>query len=257
MGVLPLELPDSVRGVSPAALDQMLCHANPAAWAERRRGFENAPFHEEWYDLMVTESRVCCVAPREHAKTEVWTINGTAWASIEYPGTWTYVFSNTKDQAEGFLERIVAAVEQVSPELLVRAPVRTRSQMVFSNGSRVTVAGAGKAVRSAHPDLIIGDDVLKEETTRSDYQRRKMANWWFGTVSNMAHPGTVRTLRGGRQVVMPPTKVFLVGTPFHGSDLLLGMAKNKMYRYRRYAAEFHPSDRVTVNGKLTWAIEAG
>lgn len=245
-------LPDELLGLSKDELDEVLCRAHPGVWAERKRGFVNAPFHWEWYDLM-DEPRVCCIAPREHAKTECWTINQTAWRSIYQPGTWTYIFSQTKEQGEGFLERIDIAVEQAAPELTARMGVDTKTTSRYANGSKVSIAGAGKAVRSAHPDVIIADDILSEEGSRSEYQRQKTSNWFFGTVSNMAHPGTIRTLKGGRQVWMPRTKVHVIGTPFHQSDLLLGMRSNTMYRFRRYAAEFDPEARVAG----TWAVEVG
>jgi hypothetical protein len=43
--------------------------------------------------------------------------------------------------------------------------------------------------------------------------------------------------------------VHLVGTPFHSSDLLMGMRANPIYEYRRYSAEFD------VTGDDTWAVE--
>lgn len=39
---------------------------------------------------------------------------------------------------------------------------------------------------------------------------------------------------------MPPTRVHLVGTPFHQQDLLMNMAENPLYTFRRYAAEYEP-----------------
>jgi hypothetical protein len=45
-------------------------------------------------------------------------------------------------------------------------------------------------------------------------------------------------------VVMPATKVHLVGTPFHQQDLLMSMRSNPVYEFRRYAAEFDPADLV-------------
>ena len=246
-------LPEGLGAIAPETLRELVVKANPAAWAELRRGFENAPFHQEWYELVKTGRRVCVVAPREHAKTEVFTVNATAWRSIYNPGLWTYIFSETAEQGYEFKARIDSAIEDVAPELVQRMKSHTLRESIYSNGARVTVAGAGKAVRSTHPDVIIADDVLSEKNTGSKQQRDRLSRWFFGTVSNMAHPGTVRTVRGYGRLVMPPTRIFLVGTPFHEADLLMGMKANPMYVYRRYAAEFHEADRV--NG--SWAVEVG
>lgn len=249
MSAGPLEV---ARTVPWSLVVERACRADPAIWAREKRGFENAPHHEEWYRLMRTAKRLAVAAPREHAKTEVFTVNQTAWRSIYQPGIWTYVFASTLDQGKGMKARIDEAIREAKPELVDNAWKDAADEAVYSNGSRITVAGAGKAVRSAHPDIIIGDDVLEEETCLTSYQRQKTSRWWFGTVSNMAHPGDTRTWRGVRRR-FAATKVFLVGTPFHGNDLLLGMRSNPLYRFYRYAAEFRPEDLVE-EGSL--AVEA-
>lgn len=218
---------------------EMLCRANPGVWAEEKRGFVNADFHWEWYRYLTRAKRLAVVAPREHAKTEVFTVNATAHRVIYQPGIWTYLFASTLEQAEKIKERIDNAVAEVQPDLFDSAQSASVKESVYANGSRLTVAGAGKAVRGAHPDIIIGDDVLEEGNCLTAHQRKKTAQWWFGTVSNMAHPGTTRFVKGKR-IDMPPTRVFLVGTPFHAQDLLMSMKENPMYRYRRYSAEYDP-----------------
>lgn len=224
-------------------MTRWLFENSPAFWAESTRGFRNADFHLEWYRLFRDERRLALIAPREHAKTEVGTVNMTVWRSIHQEGIWTYVFAATTELAEELKARIDAAMTEVRPDLVSSASRMSKRTSLYGNGSRITVAGVGKAVRSAHPDVIIGDDVLSEETTRTSYQRRKMRAWWFGAVAGMAHPGTQRIVKGRRRT-FPPTVIQLVGTPFHKDDLLNGMKSNAAYTYRRYAAEFQPEDLV-------------
>jgi hypothetical protein len=252
-------LPEALRSLPRDVAEDLMCRADAGIWAERRRGMTNAPLHWEWYDLLLRETRCAVCAPREHAKTEVFTVNGTAHRSIYAPGTWTYVFANTADQAEKIKDRIDSAIEESHPHLVEYAKVMSMKTSVYANGSMVTVAGAGKAVRGAHPDWIVGDDVMEESSALTALQRRKLERWWLGTVGGMAHPGTTRVLpkwnkrdkrsRDDRAVRMPPTRVFLVGTPFHSQDLLLNMRLNPLYRYYRYAAEYGPGDLV-VPGSL-------
>lgn len=239
-----LRLPSEFMGLSEAQVNELLCRANPGVWAEQRRGFTNAALHWEWYNLATSAARLAVVAPREHAKTECLTVNMTAWRSIFQPGTWTYVFANTKEQGVEIKDRIDEAVREDRPMLVENARTMTKSESRYWNYSRVTVAGAGKAVRGAHPDIIIGDDVMEEDTAMSRAHREKLARWWFGTIGGMAHPGTFRKVLGGKKVPMPATRVFLVGTPFHHEDLLMSMRTNPMYKYRRYAAEYRPGDLV-------------
>lgn len=225
------------------------CAAHPGVWSERKLGFKNEPFHWEWYELGLRERRLCVVAPREHAKTEVFSVNSTAHHVVYSPGMWQYVFSATMDQAKMILERIASTVAQVAPELVDNAIRFATQEVIFANSARVTVSSVGKAVRGVHPDRIVGDDILEESTTLTSYQRKRMERWWFGTVGPMAHPGVTRPLRwtaggGGQKLWHPPTKITLVGTPFHQLDLLMAMRENPLYRFRRYAAEFDPGDRV-------------
>lgn len=228
-------------------LEELMCKEHLGVWTARRRRLEMAPLHYEWCELRMTESRLCVVAPREHSKSETFTVNGTAWDSIYKPGTWTYIFANSADQAIAMVGRIRQAVETTAPWLVTSAFRDTQREITFGNYSRVSSAGSGKAVRGAHPDVIIGDDVLEGGNTYSKVKRDATRDWWFGTVGGMAHAGTFRTLGPGKdapRVWMPPTRVFLVGTPFHKGDLLLNMKTNPMYKYRRYAAEFEPHELV-------------
>lgn len=227
---------------------ELACKAHLGVWAEVKRGLVNADLHWEWSELAMSRSRLCVVAPREHAKTEVFTVNQIAWRCTYTPGLQCYVFAQTGDQAAALKARIDTAIEDTAPWMTAgpyAAANKTESR--YANWSTVKAAGAGKGVRGEHPDLVIGDDVLEEGNTLTAHQRKAASRWWFGTVGGMAHPGTTRAIGKGehaRRVVIPPTKVHLVGTPFHRQDLLMGMRENPLYEFRRYAAEFDPGDLV-------------
>ena len=225
------------------------CASHPGVWAERRLAFANEPHHWEWYELELRHRRLCVVAPREHGKSEVFSVNRTAHMVCYRPGSWQYIFSQTVTQAKLILERIVSMVAQVAPELVDGAHRFSTSEVIFGNHARVTVASVGQSVRGPHPDRIVGDDILEEATTLTAYQRKRLERWWFGTVAPMAHPGVHRPLRwSGEQrsakLWHPATTIVLVGTPFHKLDLLMSMKENPMYSFRRYAAEFREEDLI-------------
>lgn len=247
MVVTTIDLPASWGRTQWAEVQELACKAHLGVWAETKRGLENAAHHWEWSELAMTRNRLCVVAPREHAKSEVFTVNQVCWRCRYTPGLWAYVFTQTSDQASKIKERIDAAMWETEPWMIEGQHAQNSSETVFANWSRVSVAGAGRSVRGVHPDLIIGDDVLEEGNCLTHLQRKRMESWWFGTVGGMAHPGTVRTLgrsTEARKVAIPPTKVHLVGTPFHQQDLLMSMRDNPLYEFRRYAAEFEPEDLV-------------
>lgn len=209
-------------------------------WAEAKRGYSNAAVHWAWYGLAQRARRAAILAPREHGKSEIFSVNNAAWHSIYRPGFWTYIFCNSGDQGEKILARTVAAVNQVAPALLEHPKVLHTKEVVFTNDARITVRGSGAAVRGAHPDLIIGDDVQDENNTGTQMQRDRLKSWWFGTVGGMAHPGTTRVVqrikRPAEVMEFPATRILIVGTPFHSLDLLMGCRENEMYDWRLFGA---------------------
>jgi hypothetical protein len=247
LGGVVVTVPEGLLGLPQEHVVELACRAHLGVWAERKRGLRNAALHWEWCELAMSRSRLAVVAPREHAKSETFTVNQVVWRSIYTPGMWSFVFGQTGDQSKELLARIKGAMWQVAPWMMQDAHEENSTKIIFANWARCDVAGAGKSVRGAHPDLIVGDDVLEEGNALTAFQRKRVERWWFGTVGGMSHPGTSRPL--GREanaphVWMPPTRVHLVGTPFHSQDLLMGMRDNPLYEFRRYAAEYEPGDLV-------------
>lgn len=233
---------------SRADADELACKAHLGVWMEQKRGFTNSPLQWEWSELAMTMAKAAINAPRDHSKSETWTVSQTAWRCRYIPGTNVLILGSTDDLAKELLVRIDQALLETDPWMLRgRDVINNVKHSRYSNWSEVKVAGAGKKVRGKHPDVIIGDDVLDEESCATSYQRRKTARWWSGTVGGMSHPGEWRTLGdypGAPRVWMPPTIVHLVGTPFHQQDLLMSMRENPIFKYRRYAAEYDERDLV-------------
>ena len=257
-GSKPVRYPDLTGLTVPEGVE-WACSQHPGVFSERKLGYVNQLHHWEWYEL-VHAPRLAIVAPREHAKSEVFSVVTTAHHAIYRPGCWQIVFSNTQDQGKIILERILSAVSVAAPLLLDGPPRMTTTDAVLGNWSRITVAGVGKSFRGVHPDRIVGDDIMKEENTHTNHARQKLEAWWFGTVGPMAHPGVERAMRWGRLapqgrvpvVKHPPTTITLVGTPFHQLDLLMQMRNNPIYAFRRYVSQFKPEELVPG----TLAVEA-
>ena len=203
-----------------------------ASWVKIIRGYKNIPkFHYEWYDVAQDDKlkRVCILAPREFAKSDIFAVSYPVWKVINNPNYWVYLFSNnTEPQAIDLLARCEKVIMNHYPELKPSygglGGSWHKTQIVLVNGSRITAKGQGVAVRGGHPDLIIADDILDEDNCLTEYQRRKLKRWFFETVSNMAKPGT---------------KIIVVGTPQHEGDLLYkDLRENPLYFWRRYYARY-------------------
>jgi len=198
-------------------------------WSYVKRGFDNPPHIKEWYGLINQVivgkiRRLCIIAPRDHAKSEVFAVSTSVWCSFYGKSVgieWIYIFCDTQPQANDILDRISETVEEIYPELTIKAKRWERRDKIFSNGFRVTVRGAEASVRGAHPDLIIGDDVLSDSNSASNSTREKIKKWWSGTVSNMAKP---------------TTRIIIEGTVQHELDLLWSLKNNPIYIWKRYPA---------------------
>lgn len=229
---------------------RLLADAHPGVWAELILGYQNEPFHWEWYECEICYPRLCIVAPRESAKSEVFSVVTTAHKARR-TGFWQYLFSDTLDQAKDLLSRTMTILAETDPHLLDPLYRDAEDEKILANFSRITVAGRGKKIRGQHPDRIVGDDILDDKSTDTHLQRKKVHRWWFGTVAEMAHGPIVRRLGWGkirppevRMIQVPPTNIVLAGTPFHEEDLLLGTRSNRLYHFRRYQAVYEPGDLI-------------
>jgi hypothetical protein len=147
------------------------------------------------------------------------------WRAIYHPGKVTFILSATKSQAEEVLDHIKKQVEE-NPELQWLIPQRkgltwNKSQIKFSNGSRIVTAGFGTRKRGLHPDCIIVDDGLTDEAMYSPTVRRKTIKYFYSAVTNMLNPGGI---------------IIVVGTPMHQSDLYGTLKANSAYTYGVFPA---------------------
>lgn len=237
----PLKVKESL----PQIVEQ-LAAVSLEAFTELKLGMDMSPLHREWCDLRQNQNKrlLAICAPREHSKSQTFTVNGSAWDMIYNDGIYIYLFAATGELAAELLARVRTVIKAVRPDLLLNPITDNSTELHLRNNSRIRAAGAGKAIRGAHPDIIIGDDVLEEDKCLSALQRQRTYRWWHGSVSNMKHPGEERIFDDGTRKWFEPTRMFLVGTPFHRQDLLLSMRSNEMYEFRRYAAEFNLSQLV-------------
>jgi len=201
-------------------------------WSNQIRGFENPPHIKEWCSLVEKVlyggiKRLCVMAPRDHAKSEVFAVNTITYLArygpeLRRPINWVYLFSDTQEQANEIVQRSAEAIGKCYPELMRGMKKDDIREKRLYNGFRWIGRGAGASVRGAHPDLIIGDDVLNDRNCETNLGREKIKKWWFGTVTNMCKPTSA---------------MILEGTVQHELDLLVGMLKNPAYKTFVYPAE--------------------
>ena len=147
------------------------------------------------------------------------------WQAWREPGSIGFIFSATKEQAIRILEDIKAEVE-TNPELQYLFPTGPNKKwsstyIKFSNGSRIYARGFGTKVRGAHPNWIVCDDVLNDETAWSETTRTKQVEYFYNAITNM---------------ITPNGQIVVIGTPFHALDLYGDLQKNEEYHFQRFQA---------------------
>jgi intein/homing endonuclease/phage terminase large subunit-like protein len=148
------------------------------------------------------------------------------WKLATCPGSIGFIFSGTQPQAIRILGDIKDEIES-NPRLTwlqpqIKRGVQWSSTCIqCSNGSRIYARGFGTKVRGAHPDWIVVDDGLNDETIYSETVRLKQIDYFYSAISNMLIPG-------GQLIV--------VGTPFTVQDLYASLAKNTEYVFRKFPA---------------------
>jgi hypothetical protein len=127
------------------------------------------------------------------------------------------VFSETKEQAKEFMQRLqgmLLANLHLFSDLLPdfrhgkaqRRGVWSTTKMRLKNEFEVTIRAYRTSTRGMHPQLILLDDVLSEKNSQTAYQRKKVWNYFVGTL-----------------LPMNPQQLIVIGTPQHYEDLLFSL----------------------------------
>lgn len=183
--------------------------------------------HVEWAELFQHQALLCLLAPRDHGKTwtEIAYLLWRVWRHNRDPLTGQLMTGNPEGKFEAVLFSLTLTTAEVFFELFqnllwanlhlfedIRPRTRvvrqanekwSRRQVRLRNLASVIIRGFRSSARGLHPDLIILDDVLDDQTTLTQYQRDKAWRYFAGTLIPMA----------AKQYIV-------IGTAFHLDDLL-------------------------------------
>lgn len=235
-----------------------VAETSPAAFAAiyLAHHFVQSPsrMHRELFETLARistqrPSRVAIAAPRGHAKTTVVSLAYVLWSLLYRREEFVVLVAASREQAIGYLKALKAELSN-NPLLLEDFPeatvppegprVRpwTDTQIVLPSGPCVRALGAEQRMRGLkhrqhRPSLIIADDLEEQEQTASSLQRRKLREWFEGTLLKMSEPRT---------------NVVVVGTILHYDSLLAKLVG---------ATTSLAQDRISGwEGQLYRAIEA-
>lgn len=201
--------------------------------AEEVLGFTNADHHREWYGVLSDKSlvQIALAAPRGHTKTTCVSVNYSLGEIAENPNVRILLVSNSATQSQSFLREIVGRIErdenyiEYAGNLKPDVPDKWSTQEIIINRDRydlkdptISTVGAGGTILSRRADIIICDDLLNFENTRTLDQRTKLKEWFYQVLL---------------PVLVPGGRLIIVGTVWHKQDLLVELLNDPMFDYRK------------------------
>ena len=217
-------------------------------------GYQVQPFHSELMRFQEAVKSTCLqLAPRGYGKSTIMTITRTVYEILKNPDVRILIASNTQLQAEVFLREVKFHLEH-NDRLLeyfgsfasddkwdIREIVVSRRTSPAKE-STVTCVGVGGPVASRHYDVIIADDLVDEENSRTEAQRDKVKTWWYKTLVPCCEPD-------GR--------IFILGTRYHHLDLYGHLIRNEYADSHQIIPAIYPDGTTPWPGKfsLEWLEE--
>jgi len=189
------------------------------------------------------QPRKCVIeAPRNHSKTTDWSIQTPAWLVGRDPNLRVLIVSDTAGQAVAILRAIKHLIENdegyksVFGELKPKYPEKWAENEIIVNrdtkekDATFNAVGVGGAILSKRADIIICDDLLNKDNTKTYEQRKKTKEWFHDVLMPVLDP--------------EHGKLIFVGTVFHSEDLITEKMKDPTYDLKlKYQAIIREADR--------------
>lgn len=175
-------------------------------------------FHKEWFDLSESNNKTCIIASRDHGKSVFYRVY-LLWKMAYNPGTEVLFFSHSQHQSIEHMAKMNELIESI-PALQHLKPKRgwAKQKFKFTNKSSISAMSVGKAVRGAHPQIVVLDDILSSE---AQTQLKHISSWFYTALLPVLHH---------------TAQLCIVGTPFSYTDLYSELKKLESYAVREYPA---------------------
>jgi len=196
------------------------------------RALVDPEFTFEWSSICddFTKKFIVLAAPRNHGKSEHFSVDFPLKEILRDRNIRIVIVSNTASQADAFVRTIVMNIEgnsrliDIFGNLKGEKPEKwTDNQIIVQRVATykdptVCGVGVGGPILSKRADLIICDDLLNIENTRTIEQRRKIKDWFYEVL---------------RPVLNPNGRIVFIGTLWHKEDLLSELLKSPEPDYKK------------------------
>lgn len=197
-------------------------------------GYEVQPFHLAMLKFQMSHPKTLQLAFRGAGKSTICTVTKCIHLLLKDPNLRIILASKTTANSKGFLKEIKSHFEgnqrlvdhfgvyydpsRVSKwdETEIEIVPRTR----FSKEPSISCCGVDSTIVSRHVDIIISDDLVDEENTRTQYMRDKTKTWYYQTLDPCLEPPSTDVPHRGEH--------HHLGTRYHYDDLYGHLMKNEM-----------------------------
>jgi len=190
-------------------------------------GFQLSHHHDRWRNNLDSHNRYCVKAARDHGKSTLF-LAYLLWRTAFTPKIKSMVFSHSLHQSIAHMRTMDEMIEMIPALSAMRKrDAWSKTFFGFKNGSSITAKSVGGAVRGAHPDIILCDDILWG-TTETELAR--VASWFYEVLVPTLHH---------------TAKLMVVGTPFTPTDLYTELESREGYLVETFPA-------ILKNGEALW-----
>lgn len=213
--------------------------------------YEVRPFHMSLLRFQFQHPDNLQLVFRGAGKTTVCTITKTIHLLLKNPNLRILLASKTGPNAQAFLKEIKGHFE--SNKLLAEifglyydprrvnkwdnTEIEVLPRSTTTKEASITCVGVDGTIVSKHYDVIIADDLVDEDNSRTEYMRDKTQTWYYKTLEPTLEPPDANVVHRG--------EYHRLGTRYHDADLYGHLMKNEL-------ADHFQIIPALVEGKSPW-----
>lgn len=205
---------------------------------------KQAPMHRQWHRLIDMHQRLVFWAHVDAGKTQQVSVGRILWELGRNPNLRTVVITKTSDLAQKIVRSAGQYIEKSDalrevfpdlrpssdPSLPWTSQKLTVERQVFAKEASVQASGVFGNILGTRIDLLVLDDVIDAENTRTATPREHLWNW-------------VRATLFGR--LSEEARVVVMGNAWHPEDLLHRLGREPRFKAYRFPVQ-------NAAGELTW-----
>ena len=200
-------------------------------------GYQVQPFHLDMMKYQFIHPDNLQLAFRGAGKSTTCTVAKCIHLLLKNPNLRILIVSKTSGQAESFLKEIKAHFEDnyllaeifgayYDPRVVKKWDNREIEVLPRTSKAKegsITTLGVGSQVVGKHYDVIVSDDLVDEENSRTQGQRDKIKTWYYQTLDPTLEPPDPKVEHRGEH--------HRLGTRYHYDDLYQWLKSNELKKH--------------------------